>query len=410
MVQGARGGSWSWNTSPIGLAGLSISERESMNAVFACSNHWRSAFQVGSHHIARGLARRGWNVAYVSDPISPLHLRNIFEAEFQIRLDAFKRGGVSDGRVWAMVPGGVVTPFNAPLLRSQWVLNNWHRFVVPRQIHRSLRERGFDHIDLLYLDSVRHFGWAQKLAARNRVYRIADANHGFANWTAALDDLERQVANAVDLVTYAAPNLRSYVAELAPRESMLLPNGVDYSHFHSPASPPSEYQSLRGRIVVYAGAMAEWFNFALVNSVVSQLPDVTFVLIGPSELARRRLTPRPNLLLLGPRPFAVLPQYLQHADVGIIPFDVDRFPQLVQSVNPLKLYEYMAAGLPVVATDWRALRDIASPAALTNDSVSFATEILRIAPTKGASKYSAFSAGHDWNGRVSQMLGALRLA
>ncbi len=108
--------------------------------------------------------------------------------------------------------------------------------------------------------------------------------------------------------------------------------------------------------------MHDWFDADLVNALTDELPEVDFVLIGPEKEIRPKLQARKILHLLGRRPFEALSSYLHHADVGIIPFNRTKHPNLVNAINPLKLYEYTACGLPVVATRWDELEQIHPPA------------------------------------------------
>src|SRR3954454_1402608 len=92
-------------------------------ALLACSNDWQSPFQVGSHHLARGLVRAGYDVAYLSDAISPLHLCRGWSADLRRRWHVYRQGGAYDlaGKLWHYVPGAWLTPHNQMLLRSHAV-------------------------------------------------------------------------------------------------------------------------------------------------------------------------------------------------------------------------------------------------------------------------------------------------
>jgi glycosyltransferase involved in cell wall biosynthesis len=144
--------------------------------------------------------------------------------------------------------------------------------------------------------------------------------------------------------------------------------------------------------------MEQWFDFALVSRATERLSDVSFVLIGPNRLATERLPPRPNLHLLGSRPFAELPAYLHNADVGIIPFDVKNCGELVHSINPLKMYEYMACGLPVVAVAWDELQHLQSPARLCDTTEEFIRAIAdAVSQPYDRNSSVRFAREHDWS-------------
>jgi glycosyltransferase involved in cell wall biosynthesis len=100
-----------------------------------------------------------------------------------------------------------------------------------------------------------------------------------------------------------------------------------------------------------------------------------------------------------------LHQYLQHCHVGIIPFNVDRYPQLINKVNPLKLYEYMACGLPVVATEWEELKMLDSPAQLCNSKDNFVEKVACFARKEiDKNQYISFAKQNDWSNNFKALL------
>jgi glycosyltransferase involved in cell wall biosynthesis len=127
----------------------------------------------------------------------------------------------------------------------------------------------------------------------------------------------------------------------------IVPNGVDPLVFSGSYSRPADLPT--GPIVGYAGKLAERIDAELVAATARSMPGVTFVFLGPilqpSAIAAMRGIP--NILLLGDRSYDRLPGYLGHFDIGWIPHRVGAGET---GGDPIKLYEYWAAGLPVVST------------------------------------------------------------
>src|SRR6202008_2823134 len=112
-----------------------------------------------------------------------------------------RSGGRSDldSRLWTYVPGSWLTPQNKPILRSEAILRGWHRWTMPN-LAAIIRKRGFESVDLLYIDSLHQSFWLDVIEYRQAVYRVADYNPHFKNYTPATRVLEQETARRVDMV------------------------------------------------------------------------------------------------------------------------------------------------------------------------------------------------------------------
>jgi len=139
-------------------------------------------------------------------------------------------------------------------------------------------------------------------------------------------------------------------------------------------------------------------------------PHVSFVVIGPYPQRIARLSRFPNVHVLGPRPYKDLPAYLQHASVGLIPFRRKGIENFVDDINPLKLYEYMAAGLAVVTTPIGQVEAMGAPAVIARDAADFAEAIVRLAgATSDRRAERDFAARFDWSRQFEPLTGWLDL-
>ncbi len=156
-----------------------------------------------------------------------------------------------------------------------------------------------------------------------------------------------------DLVMASSPALVERHAGERNDEIPLVRNGVDPDRFSRPAPRPADLPPADPDrpLVGYNGGMAPWVDFDLLEGVAKALPGWDFVLVGhvdpqaASDVARvGRL---PNVTVLGERPGSSMPAYAQAYDIGTVWFAVTH---LTKAVTPVKLYEYLAAGTPVVGT------------------------------------------------------------
>jgi glycosyltransferase involved in cell wall biosynthesis len=187
-----------------------------------------------------------------------------------------------------------------------------------------------------------------------------------------------------------------------------------------------------GRIVGFFGLLSEWVDQDLLVALAKRLaaygedgwpqeaqageagagnhPHVSIVLIGQADVDVSRLRAEPNIALLGPKPFADLPNYIRHFDVGVIPFVVN---ELTVAVNPIKLREMLAAGCPVVSTALPEVvaytRDRAVEVASSREAFIAAVGQLVENPPVPSERaaLSASMAGETWTAKVDQILAAI---
>jgi len=246
---------------------------------------------------------------------------------------------------------------------------------------------------------------AERLENARVVYDCMDLHGGFSNTGKSLTDIEYRLISSADLVLTASAPLAAQVAPRA-RKHLLLRNAAAYDHF----CRRPERLALSGErpVVGYYGAIAEWFDAALVETAARALPGCDFVLIGSTVGADLAcLEGLPNVRLLGERPFGELPAYLHAFDVCLIPFHLT---PLTLSTNPVKIYEYLSAGKPVVATPLPELESLGELVLMAAEPEQFAArvkEALHDRSAEAAERRRAFARKNTWEARGEALFAAV---
>jgi GT2 family glycosyltransferase/glycosyltransferase involved in cell wall biosynthesis len=248
------------------------------------------------------------------------------------------------------------------------------------------------------------FGWAI-------VYDCLDRHSGFSTNDPAMLHEEEGLVRASDLVVATAARLFEDHRATNPR-CVLVQNAADFSHFSAFVGEPAAWlQQLRRPVIGYHGAIAEWFDTALVGALARLRPQWTFVLVGSTFTADLGpLLGLANVHLPGEQPYARLPAFLHSFDVCLIPFK--RNP-LTEATNPVKFYEYMSAGKPVVSVTLPELDQYAREGlvAFADTAAEFAAQIERAIETDSpaeAGRRRSFAEQNTWHDRYVQFSDAIR--
>ena len=344
----------------------------SKKVLMAVANHYTSPFQVGSHHYVRAFEKLGYEVLFISNPISPIHKIFANSNELKERERIYKKGGERAGGIFYYVPRSLFTPQNKPFLSSNFILNNWQNFTRPNLLN-FIKERGFNEVDILWFDSPLFGFLLDSVTYKKSILRIADYSKGFNAVSDTQFKAEINIANKVDAVIYTAKNLKEKYAEIKDKSKMkYVPNGIDLDFFKAAdRSLPQELEDIPEPRVIYVGAIHDWFDVDLVYYCAKNLPNFNFIIIGPEQKDLSLLKKLKNVYILGSIPYAKIPAFLYNSQVGIIPFNVKDYPDLVNSINPLKMYEYLACGLKVVSVKWEQIKDMADHVHFARDKEEF---------------------------------------
>jgi glycosyltransferase involved in cell wall biosynthesis len=308
----------------------------------------------------------------------------------------------------------VVSPLSIPL-PGRGLATRANRFLYKRAIKRALAGLGLSRPPLLWVYTPTVAPYVASMPRAGLVYHCVDRWWAFSDYNSkVMRDCHAQLCREADVVFASAGELLQDCLKYTSR-AYLLRHGVEWEHFSraalAPPERPAEIRDITGPVIGFFGLIHEWVDQDLLCRVAAAFPQATIVLIGKVQVDDTRLRAMPNIRLLGRRPYAELPAYAAAFDVALVPFVRN---ELTVAVNPIKLREYLCAGLPVVAT---ALPEIAllsdrpqlRVAETPEEFIAGVGEFLNSGHTAAARRDGAEAErGESWAGRCATMAGLLK--
>jgi glycosyltransferase involved in cell wall biosynthesis len=320
---------------------------------------------------------------------------------------------------WTPRREGQVTTFTVPFLKPATTSGAYNalaataagraaiEWVAERWLASRLREIGVEPEPVILVSNIYCPGALERMRKRAVFYDYNDHPFQFAGVPEWTREYWPRTARQVDHFFAVSEFYRRELERETDRPVTLIGNGVEYEHFAAPRAIPTDLAAWPRPWIGYLGLLSHFLDFDTLETLRAGRRGGTLVLIGPGSPATderiRALAAREGVACLGARPYEEVPAYMQALDVGVIPFRAqDRY---VQGINPNKVYQYLAAGRPVVTTPVQDLAPL-FPA------LQFASSPAEMAAAVGA----ALDAGvrpeacrslarpHDWSGLADRMV------
>lgn len=250
------------------------------------------------------------------------------------------------------------------------------------------------------------YGLASFVAYARLVYDCMDFHAGFSNNGESHESVELQLLKLADLTIVTSDFLVDFAQKAGAKKVALIRNAGEFHHFHQAVTQLS--LQTKAKVIGYYGAIAEWFNPDIIEALSRKFPSAHIELIGDdSAKVRDRLSHCTNVRFHGEKPYAELPQWLQKFDVCLIPFQIT---PLTLATNPVKVYEYLSAGKPVVGSDLPELAqfgDLVYRATSTEEFVKCVEVALAETGQKAQDLHARridFAKGQTWHERAQALL------
>jgi glycosyltransferase involved in cell wall biosynthesis len=369
---------------------------------------WDTELWTNQHHLMSRLAREN-NILFVES----LGLRQPQLARRDLtRILRRLRRGLAPARA---VDGlHVLSPLVLPFHRYRAV-RALNRRLLPALVRRTVRRLGFGPNPILWAYVPQAEALLDALAPELVIYHcVDDMAIQIGIDTAAFRAAEQRFAARADLVLASAPALESRMRTLSSNV-LYAPNVADTELFATALAPgpvDSALAALPAPRIVFTGAIVQVkLDFDLLIALARARPAWSFALVGPvgpgdPHTDVSGLAAEPNIHLLGPRTYSELPGVLRAADAGLIPYARN---ELTESIFPMKVYEYLAAGRPVVSTPLPAIEGVTEVATAPNadgiaglldDALAHDNETRRADRSRAA-------ASHSWERRLREIEAAI---
>jgi glycosyltransferase involved in cell wall biosynthesis len=246
----------------------------------------------------------------------------------------------------------VLNPLAIPAYGSAAVRNFNQKFLA-RQVKGAMKKLKFQKpINMVFNPAAGLL--AGKLGEEFLIYYCVDEYTAFTGASKGLKEIEEELFRKSDLVIVSAEKLLETKAKFN-KNTFLIRHGVDFSHFRKALDEeteiPDEIANLPRPIIGFHGLLADWVDYDLIVKIAGHFKNGSIVLIGKTTVDAEKVIGKvqnlPNIHLLGRKPYQDLPAYCKGFDVALNPFAIN---DLTLAANPLKVREYLAAGLEVVST------------------------------------------------------------
>jgi glycosyltransferase involved in cell wall biosynthesis len=334
---------------------------------------WNSKYWTNKQHIASQLADRGHRVLYVETV--GLRRPSLNKSDAARIVSRFRNGLSATAslrqNVWRL------SPLTVPFFHSSLLVTRLNSQHLKTRIARWMTANHVvAPIVWTYHPYVR--GIADFVNASNLIYHCADNLGAIPGVDVrSFEAAERKLLACANVVFTTSRVLQGRCSAIVGERAHYFGNVADVAHFGNArrvGQLPPELERIPRPRLGYLGALSDFkLDFDLLGSIADHRPDWQLVLIGDeregqADARLARLATRENVHMLGWRPYAQLPDYMAGIDVGLLPQLVNDY---TQSMFPMKFFEYIAAGVPVVSTPLDAIKEFGSLYRLGADAASF---------------------------------------
>ncbi|MCQ6278672.1 glycosyltransferase [Bacillus sp. EB600] len=329
------------------------------------------------HHFMKRAAKSNRTVIYVDPPVTllgPLKNKNLL-ANWKRWLKGLVK---VEENLFVLSP-----PPTLPFGSKYRFINKINQFFLSKSIKKELSTFNGEDLELYSflpgsVDLIKHIPF-------NNVYYDCVDDH--ASFTGLINPkvihtMEKELVEKADVCFATASQLIEDRKEWSTNFH-LIPNGAEYEHFavvqEEKLLLPSDMENIAKPIIGFYGGISDWINLDIIADAARKLTECSFVLLGPIDTDISQFKDLANVHFLGSKQYNRLPNYIQQFDICLISFKINK---LTKSVNPIKMYEYLSSGKPVISTPLQEVLHYRDVIEIVTNSEELLNAISRIIDVK----------------------------
>ncbi|MBA64841.1 MAG: hypothetical protein CMG55_03470 [Candidatus Marinimicrobia bacterium] len=376
---------------------------QNKNIIIIYGPPWDQPAQLSKHQFAK-LWSKNNRVLYVESPINSASFFTRYRESLKL-WKRYKKGPIKVKENLWISTFFYFIPFRGSkyLFGAEWV-NKVNQYFLRKKFKKQVKDLKFNN-PILIVGSAHILPIIDIFKAEKVIYHCSDDYTLVPSFPRSFENIEKKLLTKCDQVVTTADKLKQ-AKEKFNSNIISIPNGVDIDHFKSTQSTAikihENLSSFSKPIIGYVGTIFRWINQDWIKYAAINNKNFNFIFIGPITTNISKLEGISNIYFLGPKPYSELPSYLKAFSIATIPFVIDG---VTLKASPIKFYEYLSAGIPIVSTDLPDLKDFDKIVTLVKNKEKFSDSLVQVIKKENSERKEIrmkIAKKYSWKQRLKQ--------
>tara|TARA_Y100001970_G_scaffold287174_1_gene411163 strand:+ start:128 stop:1279 length:1152 start_codon:yes stop_codon:yes gene_type:complete len=310
---------------------------------------WNQPAKLSKHHFAKFWSKKA-KVLYIEAPINIGSFFTRREEAFEL-FKRFRKGPEKvSNNIWISTFIYLLPFRGSKYFFGASLINSINQKFIKKYLIKQMKQLGINNPTII-VGSAHILPILNDLNYSRLIYHCSDDYTIIPTFPESFTEIEKKLIKKCDLVVTTADELMKDKSRFN-QNTISIPNGANVKHFSTTQNPKTiiseEMHRFKKPIIGYIGSVFQWLDLEWIDFAAKQLPQYEFIFIGPIQINISHLKMKKNIHFLGPKPYEDLPRYIKAFDVAVIPFVIDG---VTLKASPIKFYEYLSSGIPIVSTE-----------------------------------------------------------